>query len=63
MIEFRCFTLKEPSKVSFEDDTQDGVASELYMPLFRITARAEGLGQRAQVAAQSTIRINIDPKS
>ena len=63
IIEFRCFTLKEPAKVSFEDDTQDGVASELYMPLFRITARAEGLGQRAQVAAQSTIRINIDPNS
>lgn len=60
LVEFMCFTLKEQGLKGTIDDKETGDEDLIYMPLFRITAFAEGLGKRAKVMAQSMVKVNIE---
>ena len=60
MVEFMCFTLKEPGLNATLDDKENDGGKLIYMPMYRVTALAEGLGQRARVMAQSIIKINVE---
>lgn len=60
LIEFMCFTIKERGLKGTIDDKEAGDEDLIYMPLFRITAVAEGLGKRAKVMAQSMVKVNIE---
>lgn len=60
LVEFMCFTIKERGLKGTIDDKEAGDEGLIYMPLFRITAVAEGLGKRAQVMAQSMVKVNIE---
>ena len=59
MVEFMCFALKDNSFKGKIDDKQAGNERLIYMPLFRITAVAKGLGERAEVAAQSMFKVQL----
>ncbi|MDZ7923971.1 MAG: PilX N-terminal domain-containing pilus assembly protein [Marinagarivorans sp.] len=59
IVEFMCFTLKDRKLLGKVDDRETGDENIIYMPLFRITAIAEGVGKRARVAAQTTVRVNL----
>ncbi len=60
LVEFMCFTIKERGLKGTIDDKETGDEDLIYMPLFRITAFAEGLGKRAKVMAQSMVKVNIE---
>lgn len=60
LVEFMCFTIKERGLKGTIDDKEVGDEDLIYMPLFRITAVAEGLGKRATVMAQSMVKVNIE---
>lgn len=60
VVEFMCFTIKERGLKGTIDDKDAGDENLIYMPLFRITAFAEGLGKRAKVMAQSMVKVNIE---
>ena len=59
-VEFMCFTLKESGLQATLDDKENGDGSLIYMPLYRITALAEGPGQRARVMSQSMVKVNVE---
>jgi type IV pilus assembly protein PilX len=58
-VEFMCFTLKDQGLKAKVDDREAGDDKLIFIPLFRVTALAEGYGQRARVMAQSTVRVNL----
>jgi type IV pilus assembly protein PilX len=60
IVEFMCFTLKDRKLVGKVDDKETGDENIIYMPLFRITAIAEGVGKRARVAAQTTVIVSLN---
>lgn len=61
IVEFACFNLKKNSLRATVDDTQPGDKQITSIPLFRITAFADGPGERAKVVAQAIVKINPDP--
>jgi len=60
LVEFMCFTLKERGLKGTIDDKETGDEDLIYMPLYRITAVAEGLGGRATVMAQAMVKVGVE---
>ena len=58
-VEFMCFTLRDAGAQATLDDRENGDGSLIYMPLYRVTALAEGLGQRARVMSQSMVKVEV----
>lgn len=59
LVEFMCFTLKEQGLKGTIDDKEAGDDHLIYMPLFRITAIAKGLGERSEVMTQAMVKVNF----
>lgn len=59
MVEFMCFTLKEQGLKGTIDDKESGDDFLIYMPIYRITAIAAGLGGRSEVMAQTMVKVNL----
>lgn len=61
IVEFMCFALKDEIPSAIQDDVNNNTASpQTHMPMYRITALAEGLGGRSRVMAQSMVKINLN---
>ena len=59
-VEFMCFTLKESGLQATLDDKENGDGDLIYMPMYRITALAEGPGRRARVMSQAMVKVNVE---
>ena len=59
-VEFMCYTLREAGLQATLDDRENDGGNLIYMPLFRVTALAEGLGQRARVISQSMVKLDVE---
>lgn len=59
MVEFMCFTLKEQGLKGTIDDKESGDDFLIYMPIYRITAIAGGLGGRSEVMTQTMVKVNL----
>lgn len=59
-VEFMCYTLREAGLQAVLDDREAEGGGLIYMPLYRVTALAEGLGQRARVISQSMVKLDVE---
>lgn len=59
LVEFRCFIPKERGLTSIIDDKEVGDDELIYMPLYRITAIAKGLGDRSEVMTQAMVKVDL----
>ena len=59
LVEFRCFIPKERGLTSTIDDKEVGDDELIYMPLYRITAIAKGLGERSEVMTQAMVKVDL----